>query len=117
MSRKSGLEKRSKPRVYFKTDILLKLDKFEVRTFGSSRDLSLNGIYVKTDDDIPLGSDCMVEIRLSGITEKLSLAMKGTVVRKEAAGIGITFSSMDLDSYTHLKNVVRYNYPDPDIIY
>ncbi len=116
MSQKAEIEKRSKPRVYYKTDILLKLDKFEVRAIGSSIDLSLNGIYVKTDDDISVGTECIVEINLSGITEKLPLKMQGTIVRKELSGIGISFNSMDIDSYTHLKNVVRYNSADPDII-
>jgi len=117
VSQKVEIEKRSKPRVYYKTDILLKLDKFEVRASGNSIDLSLKGIYVKTDDDIPVGTECVVKISLSGTTENLPLKMRGTVVRKELSGIGISFTSMDIDSYTHLKNVVRYNSADPDIIY
>lgn len=117
MAQQKESEKRNKPRVHYKTDILVKLDKFEVRALGNSRDLSLNGIFIKADDDIPVGTECMVEISLSGTTESLPLTMQGTVVRKEASGIGISFNSMDIDSYTHLKNLVRYNSEDPDIIY
>ena len=117
MSQQKESEKRKKARVNYETDIRIKLDKFEVRALGSSRDLSLNGIFVKADDDIPVGTECMVEIRLSGTTESLPLKMQGTVIRKESSGIGISFNSMDIDSYTHLKNLVRYNSEDPDIIY
>lgn len=117
MAQQKESEKRSKPRVHYKTDILVKLDKFEVRSLGNSRDLSLNGIFVKADDDIPVGTECTVEISLSGTTERLPLKIQGTVVRKETSGVGISFNSMDIDSYTHLKNLVRYNSEDPDIIY
>jgi len=117
VSPQAEIEKRSKPRVYFETNILLKLDKFEVQAFGSSRDLSLNGIYLKTDDDVPVGAECAIEISLFGMTEALLLKMQGIIVRKEMSGIGISFNSMDLDSYAHLKNIVRYNSADPDIIY
>jgi hypothetical protein len=110
-------ERRRKTRVNYKTDIRIKLDAFEVRAKGSSRDLSLNGIFVQADEDIPIGTECMVEIRLSGTTETLPLKMQGTIVRKEPTGIGISFNSIDIDSYTHLKNLVRYNSENPDAIY
>jgi PilZ domain len=117
VSQQKESDKRRKPRVHYETDIRIKLDKFEIRTLGSSMDLSLNGIFVKTDEDIPVETECMVEISLSGTTENLQLTMQGTVVRKGSSGIGISFNSMDIDSYTHLKNVVRYNSENPDIIY
>ena len=35
--------------------------------------------------------------------------MKGTIIRQTLDGIGIAFDSMDVDTYSHLKNIVRYN--------
>ena len=81
---------------------------------GSSRDLSLNGIFVTTDHKIPLQSPCRVKILLSGMKPPLFLEMEGRIVRSDASGMAITFESMDLDSYTHLKNIVRYNVSTPD---
>jgi len=43
--------------------------------------------------------------------------MQGTTIRQEDNGIAVEFISMDLDSYTHLKNILRYNTANPDDIY
>jgi hypothetical protein len=86
----------------------------EIRAQGSSRDLSLSGIFVYTDQKISVDTPCQVEISLSGTTDPLVLQMDGRIIRNEESGIAITFESIDLDSYTHLKNIVRYNADDPD---
>ncbi|MFZ5568767.1 MAG: PilZ domain-containing protein [Thermodesulfobacteriota bacterium] len=110
-------ERRKKRRVEFSTNIILKMDGNEIHVTGSSKDLSLNGVFINTPDNIPLNAACQVEIQLSGMVEPLLLRMKGTTVRKEPVGIAVLFESMDLDSYSHLKNIVRYNTTDPDSIY
>jgi hypothetical protein len=112
-------EKRGKTRVDFSTatEILLKVGSSVIQLQGDSRDLSLKGIFISTEKNIPIGTKCHVEITLSGMTDDLALKMNGSVARKETNGIGINFDSMDLDSYTHLKNIVRYNSGNPDEIY
>ncbi len=110
-------ERRRKRRVEFSTNIVLKMAGNEIHVTGSSKDLSLNGVFINTQDNIPLNESCQVEIHLTGMVEPLMLQMKGTTVRKEPVGIAVLFESMDLDSYTHLKNIVRYNTADPDSIY
>ncbi len=110
-------ERRFKTRVHFQTEIILKLGGAEVRVNGDSRDLSLGGIYIHTDKDIKPGTGCNIEVRLTGRTTPLHLKMKGTVIRKEPTGIAVSFESMGLESYTHLKNIVRYNASNPDEIF
>ncbi len=117
---KNGKEKRRKLRVDFKTHIVLRLSDSEIHVEGSSKDLSLKGIFVYTQEDILVGSDCNVRVVLTGMEEPVTLDIDGDVVRKELKGIAIDFKSMDVDSYTHLKNVVRYNATaahNPDDIY
>lgn len=109
-------EKRAGVRVDFETEILLRVEGEEIREAGSSRDLSLKGAYIKTGKEISVGSKCEVEVCLTGMVEKVSLKMEGVVARKDSDGVGISFNSIDLDSYTHLKNIVRYNVDDPDNI-
>ncbi len=41
--------------------------------------------------------------------------MKGTVIRISENGMGIEFDSMDVDTYSHLKNIVHYNSADDSI--
>lgn len=107
-------ERRGKLRVGFHTRILLEAGDREMRTEGNSRDLSVSGLYVNTDEKIAIGTPCKVKVVLSGTVEPLVLKMDGRIVRTDASGLGIAFESMDLDSYTHLKNIVRYNADTPD---
>lgn len=117
MSQRVEAERRQKKRVDFKTHIILTTDDSEVHLDGSSKDLSLKGVYVNTDEALAIGSKCRVEIRLTGMTEDLILRMIGRIVRQEPDGLAVVFKTMDLDSYTHLKNIVRYNTSDPDSIF
>ncbi len=107
-------EKRQNTRVNFKTRIILKAGSSEIILEGNSRDLSVKGIYLETVQDIPVGTKGLIEIILTGLEEKLTLQINGNVARKDKTGIGIKFDPMNLDSYTHLKNIVRYNMDDPD---
>ncbi len=107
-------ERRSGVRVHFNTEIIIKVDSGNRQYYGNSRDISLRGIFLYTEDTLKINSSCDVEIRLEGGAESLVLFLKGHVVRKESEGYGIFFDSVDLESYTHLKNIVKYNSPDDD---
>jgi hypothetical protein len=109
-------EKRRKLRVEFKTKITLKTDQSKLNIEGNSKDLSLKGMFINTDEHIALNTKCDIEIYLTGMTEEFTLNMHGTVIRLENNGIAVEFTTMDLDSYTHLKNILRYNAENPDDI-
>lgn len=110
-------DRRKKIRVDFKTEIVIQTETKEFHVTGSSKDLSVSGIYVQTEQSIPPDTDCQVKIMLSGMKEPLILNMEGRVVRSGETGIAVSFRSMDLDSYTHLKNIVKYNVDNPDEVY
>lgn len=106
--------KREKVRVDFQTQIVIDFDQPEIQLTADSRNLSLRGIYVSTQEDVALHAKCRVRVFLSGTLDPHSIMMVGTVVRKEPKGIAIYFDSMELDSYIELKNIVRYNTENPD---
>jgi hypothetical protein len=107
-------EKRKYSRVGFATElrVQIKADGKEINLEGSSRDLSLKGIFLSTETKFSCGTKCSVMVCLTGSIEKIELLMKGTVVRNSDNGMGIVFDSMDVDTYSHLKNIVRYNRMD-----
>lgn len=109
-------DRRKKLRVDFKTSIILKTDQSEIHIEGNSKDLSLKGIFIHTQENTAVGTKCRVEVKLTGMTEQLNLYMQGKIIRRDQNGIAVEFESMDLDSYTHLKNLVRYNTTDPDYV-
>lgn len=104
-------DRRRHSRVGFTTEIkiVLNVDDKQVNLEGNSKDLSLKGIFVNTDEQFTIGTQCSVKVFLTGSIEKIELAMHGTVVRQTANGVGIVFDSMDVETYSHLKNIVQYN--------
>ncbi|MDA8163846.1 MAG: PilZ domain-containing protein [Desulfobacteraceae bacterium] len=80
-----------------------------------TRDLSLRGVFVVGADGQE-GEEGEVVLHLTGASSDLALKMKGKVVRVEARGIALRFSEIDLDSFTHLKNIIYYNTEDPDVL-
>ncbi|MBU8849333.1 MAG: PilZ domain-containing protein [Desulfobacterales bacterium] len=111
-----GDDKRKRTRVHFKTQVALKTDISEIKAVAKSSDISMKGMFISTNKKIPAGTPCDIEIVLSGTTSKLALNIKSLVARQDNAGLGITFDSMDVDSYFHLKNIVMNNASDPDAI-
>ncbi len=107
-------ERRKHTRVGFTTEIQIVLQdhKNQVKLQGNSRDLSLKGIFVRTDKLFSRGTICAVKIYLTGGIEKIELLVQGTIIRETEAGIGIVFNSMDVETYSHLKNIIRYNRMD-----
>lgn len=117
MAVSSNNEKRKHSRVGFSTaiEILIQADGKEVRLPGNSKDLSLKGIFVGAEEKFVSGTKCLVNVYLTGGIDKIELQMKGTVVRISDHGMGINFDSMDVDTYSHLKNIVYYNSSDGSV--
>ena len=104
-------ERRKHSRVGFATkiDVRLVSGQDTICLDANSRDLSLKGIFVKTDTAFPLDTRCEVDIYLTGGVEEIKLEIQGKTVRQTDDGVGIVFKSMDVETYTHLKNIVYYN--------
>ncbi len=98
-------------RVEFETPIkiILDIDGKAVELSGSSKDLSMKGIYIDTARRFNPGTPCSVRIHLTGSSEKIELIMQASITRQTGEGMGIYFESMDVDTYAHLKNIVKYN--------
>jgi len=111
--------RRKHSRVGFATQIKIDLETNDqtndpVTLECNSKDLSLKGIFVSTPKRFARGTSCFVKIYLTGGIEEIELLVEGTIVRQTDTGIGIVFNSMDVDTYSHLKNIVHYNRVDSD---
>ena len=115
MLKQDDHEKRERLRVDFDTEVTVRTEGEATTYSGSSRDLSLRSVFIKTDNILEPETSCQVEIRLTGLDNELILYMDGHVVRRTNEGYAIFFDAVDLDSYTHLKNIVKYNAPDSDM--
>ena len=107
-------ERRQSKRVDFNTEIYLTTPSETFHLEGNSRDISQKGIYILTDKDIPIDTICDIKLVLSGSSPPIVLNIIGKVARKTSDGLGIEFNEMDLESYTHLKNIVIFNSQEDD---
>jgi len=81
-----------------------------------TENLSLKGMLCAPeggDPDWSAGAPCLVRIKLA---DSVELAIQGQVIRADSQDAAIDFSSMDEDSYTHLRNIIRFAAQDPDAI-
>ena len=109
-------EKRKLLRVPYRTEIGIQYGDERFAPAGGSVNLSRGGIFVTAAEKIPLGTACRVRLCLAGTEDPVVLHMLGRVVREEPHGFGIQFDEMDLDTYTLLKEIIRYNASDADLV-
>jgi hypothetical protein len=81
---------------------------------GNVENLSMRGMFLVTDERLPVDDMVDITIALSGTSPEVSLTINGKVCRVTDEGLGFTFEKIDLDSYTHLKNIIAYNIDDAE---
>jgi len=81
---------------------------------GEVENLSMSGMFMVTSEQLQPEEPVDISIILSGAYPEINVSISGKVSRIVENGIGFTFERTDLDSYTHLKNIVAYNFDDAD---
>lgn len=102
-------EQRTKSRIRFETSATLEVDQQSLSANTLSRDMSLDGIFIRTGEQVPLNVPCLVTITITGKTSTLTMRIKGRTIRQDQNGIAVRFSELEMDSYLHLKNIVLNN--------
>ncbi len=89
------VEKRKRRRVNFESEVQLKTDDDKVIT-ANSADISMNGLFLETDQTLEIGSECEVSIIIKANSSKLIIVTLGKIVRHEEKGmIGIAVEFFD----------------------
>jgi hypothetical protein len=84
---------------------------------GEGVDLSLKGTFCKTTERPEVGARCTVALTFnSGDDNKLSFYASGRVARLADNGLAVEFLELEIESFYHLRNLIRYNAPDPEVI-
>jgi len=82
----------------------------------TTENISLKGLLCDLQQDItPLQAGETVTVALP-LADDVLLSIDGTVVRQRDRQVAVDFESMDEESYTHLRNIVRFSSRDPDAI-
>jgi len=77
---------------------------------GKISNLSMNGLFLETPERLPEGEAADLVITLEGTEPEVSVSFTGRVCRITDDGIGFHFEKIDLDSYTHLRNIISLQY-------
>ncbi|MBT0665169.1 PilZ domain-containing protein [Geobacter pelophilus] len=64
---------------------------------GTVENLSLKGLFVKTDQKVPLDETVGIVLSFAGSNGNLSLSLEGKVVRVSEDGIGLNFKKISVD--------------------
>jgi hypothetical protein len=99
-------DRRNFSRVDFRVSALLQAEGVAIK--GEVTDISLHGLYMETEEKIPVGSPVEVTIYLSSAAEPIVINVKGTVARLVPGGIGCAFDKMDVESFAHLRSIISY---------
>ncbi|MDD2852347.1 MAG: PilZ domain-containing protein [Desulfuromonadaceae bacterium] len=90
-------------RVHYSTQALIKYGNNIV--CGTASNLSLKGMYLKTDYDIPAN----IPVHISIYHSNHSLKFDAVVVRRDEHGIGLQINRMDVNSFARLRDIVSEN--------
>jgi len=99
-------EKRNFSRVDFKVSALLQAEGVAFK--GEVKDVSLHGLYLATDQQLPIGTPVEITIYLSAAPDPVVINVEGIVARLMPGGIGCSFGKIDVDSFAHLRSVISY---------
>lgn len=105
-------EKRRFSRVDFCMEAVIMYRHQTIR--GEVKNISLDGMFIKTAEKIPQGEMVEMMVSLSGDTSCLTINLEGVVSRSLEDGIALQYRKVDLDSFIHLRNIVSYNIGDSE---
>ena len=108
MSRGVAMNSRNFTRVNYSTESSVRFGG-EV-AMCKTDNLSLRGMYLKTDNDIPLKSSVNVTVYHSSHG---SLKVNANVVRKDVNGVGLQIHSINADAFAQLRDIVAANNAEP----
>ncbi len=102
-------------RIHF--DCLLKFEVGDSRLDCELVDISLRGALIHncTGAAPDIGSPCKLILTLDDLGD-VQIIMEGNITHKTENRIGITCQHIDLDSITHLRNLVSLNSADPELL-
>ncbi len=78
--------------------------------------LSLKGMLVRSERQLPLGKRAGITISLSSVSPPIVIRLQGEVVRSQNRELGFNFERIELDSFVHLRNIVSICKGDADSV-
>ena len=81
---------------------------------GDVSDLSMQGLFVTTQEEIPLEEQVDVTLRMPGTNPPIEFRLRAVVARVIPEGIGLKICEADIQSFIHLRNIVEIQSDEPE---
>ena len=76
--------------------------------------MSFNGCYFPCTGRLPEGTPCKIEVFLDN--REIKIEVHGKISRVTGDGMAVEFTGVPLDDLEHLRNLIRFNADDPNIV-
>jgi len=107
--------KRKFSRIPVKFDAELTIGDVTYRV-GEIMNLGMGGCLLPIQENLEPGTVCHLRILLSEAENIIPIEITGKIKRSDSETVAVQFTRIDPDSLFHLRNIVRYNYPDADVV-
>jgi len=77
-------------------------------------DLSMNGVLVKTDAVLEIGSKCHISMLIGHYMHELPISANGVVIRVQQGTIAICFDTIGIEAADELESMILFQSPDPE---
>lgn len=110
----SESDRRGFIRVPFKTEVEIEVDTHVIKS-DAQINVSMSGLYLPLSSSTPdPGTSCRVVIILKAFDNRLSIEATGKIIRSNPGSLAVEFTGLDIDSYTHLRQLILNNTEDPE---
>jgi hypothetical protein len=92
-------------RIQFESQAMVKTGRQSFE--ASTENLSLNGLFIRTEKRLPLGNRAEILFVLPTASRSSEISVNGAVVRYGSNGMAFQFGSMDQDSFSLLKTIIN----------
>jgi hypothetical protein len=77
--------------------------------------LSLNGLFIRTEKRLPVGNRAEIMFVLPSTSRSSAISVNGVLVRNDIDGIAFQFGSLDQDSFSRLKIIINRKAPGKQV--
>jgi len=78
--------------------------------------LGIGGCLFALHDVLAPGTDATLRVEIGEPANPVAIHIQARVVRCQDGAAALRFVAIDPDGLFHLKNILRYNHPDPELI-
>lgn len=106
-----SLNKRNFTRVEYSVGASIRYDDNVI--FGHVQDLSLCGMFIRTDGEVPFEKPVQVTVYNDAIS---SFKLYAQVVHRDTGGMGFQVSKIDVKSFNSLRNIVEQKCNNQNVV-